>query len=107
MARLPGEMRFRDQTILVYYQGIAWVEESDFRILRLRMDLLPASDLPVTQLTAEIQFAETQATGFTTPLWLPREVLVTTEVNGNTFRNKHTYSNYRSFQAHSRILLGD
>jgi len=105
--RLPGELRFRDQTILVYYQGIAWVEESDFRILRLRMDLLPASDLPVTQLTAEIQFAETQATGFTTPLWLPREVLVTTEVNGNTFRNKHTYSNYRSFQAHSRILLGD
>jgi len=104
--RLPGELRFRDQTILVYYQGIAWVDGSDFRILRLRMDVLPASYLPVTQLTAEIRFADTQATGFTTPLWLPREVVVTTQINGNTFRNKHIYSNYRSFQAHSRILLG-
>jgi hypothetical protein len=104
--RLPGELRFRDQTIVIYYQGIAWVDESDFRILRLRMDVLPASDVPVTQLTAEIQFADTLATGFTTPLWLPREVLVTTQINGNTFRNKHSYSNYRSFQAHSRILLG-
>jgi hypothetical protein len=104
--RLPGEVRFEDKSLAIYYEGIAWVDASDFRILRLRTDLLPvATELPLTQLTAEVQFADTQAAGFSSPLWLPREVAVTSEVNGHIFHDKHTYSNYRSFQAHAKILL--
>jgi hypothetical protein len=104
--RLPGEVRFEDKSLPIYYEGIAWVDASDFRILRLRTDLLPvATELPLTQLTAEVQFADTQAAGFSSPLWLPREVAVTSEVNGHIFHDKHTYSNYRSFQAHAKILL--
>jgi hypothetical protein len=104
--RLPGEVRLEDKSLQIYYQGIAWVDASDFRIVRLRTDLLsPLIDLHLTQLTAEVQFAVMQAAGFASPLWLPREVIVTSQVNGHTFHDKHSYSNYRSFQAHARILL--
>lgn len=104
--RLPAEVRFSDRSLPIYYQGIAWVDASDFRILRLRTDLLPVTwDLPLTQLTADVQFADTQAAGFSSLLWLPREVAVTSEVNGHMFHDKHSYSNYRSFQAHAKIFL--
>jgi hypothetical protein len=104
--RLPAEVRFKDKSVPVYYQGIAWVDISDFRIVRLRTDLLPnGADLPLTQLTAEVRFADTQATGFASRLWLPREVEVTSRVDGHTFNDKHSYSHYRSFKVNSKILL--
>ena len=104
--RLPAEVRLEDKSLPIYYQGIAWVDASDFRIVRLRTDLLsPVTDLVLTQLTAEVRFADTQATGFASRLWLPREVVVTSQVNRLTFHDKHSYSNYRSFQTHARILL--
>jgi hypothetical protein len=104
--RLPAEVRFEDKSVPMYYQGFAWVDVSDFRIVRLRTDLLSsATGLPLTQLTAEVKFADTQATGFASPLWLPREVVVTSQVNGHTFHDKHSYSNYRSFQVRAKLLL--
>jgi hypothetical protein len=104
--RLPAEVRLEDKSLPIYYQGIAWVDASDFRIVRLRTALLsPVADLPLTQLTAEVRFADTQATGFASRLWLPREVVVISQVNRLTFHDKHSYSNYRSFQTHAKILL--
>jgi hypothetical protein len=104
--RLPAAFRFKDKSVPIYYQGVAWADASDFRIVRMRMDLLsPVADIPLTQLTAEAHFADMQVMGFGSPLWLPREVTVTTQVNGHTFHDKHTYSDYRSFQVHARILL--
>jgi hypothetical protein len=104
--RLPAEVRFEDKSVPMYYQGFAWVDIVDFRIVRLRTDLLsPATGLPLTQLTAEVKFADTQATGFASPLWLPREVVVTSQLNGHTFHDKHSYSHYRSFQVRAKLLL--
>ncbi|MGB6401802.1 MAG: hypothetical protein WBF26_03060, partial [Candidatus Sulfotelmatobacter sp.] len=104
--RMPGEVRVRGKSVAVYYQGIAWVDASDFRIVRLRTDLLaPLFDLSLTRLTAEVEFASTQAAGFDSPLWLPREVMVTSQFGGRMFLDKHSYSKYRSFQAHAKILL--
>jgi hypothetical protein len=105
--RLPGEVRAENKAFPVYYQGIAWVDPGDFRILHLRNDLLsPVTELSLTQITSEIRFKDTQVAGFPSAVWLPREVFVTTRVKGHTFHEKHSYSHYRSFQAHSRILLG-
>jgi hypothetical protein len=103
--RLPAEVRLKDKTVPVYYQGIAWVDPSDFRILRLRTDILGSvPDLPLSQLTAEIEFADMRVAGSDAPLWLPREVVVNSRVSGHAFHDKHTYSNYRRFQAHGRIV---
>lgn len=104
--RMPGLVVLQGKSLPAYDQGVAWIDASNFTIVRLRSDLLePIYDLSLTQLTAEVEFANTQAAGFAAPLWLPREVEVTSVVSGKTFEDRHHYSNYRSFQVHSRILL--
>jgi hypothetical protein len=106
--RMPGQVLLKDKSLPVYYQGIAWVDPADFRILRLRSDLLePIFDLSLTRLTSEVEFATTQAAGFQAPLWLPREVQVTSQVSGRIFAESHRYSNYRSFQVHTRLVLDE
>jgi hypothetical protein len=106
VVRMPGVVRIGGKSVTVYFQGIAWVDASDFRIVRLRTDLLaPLFDLSLTQLTAEVEFASIHAAGFESPLWLPREVVVTSQLSGRTFLDKHNYSKYHSFQVHAKILL--
>ena len=55
----PGELRFEGHTYPILYQGIAWVEQSEFRIMRLRTDLLaPIEKASLQKLTAVIRFFE-------------------------------------------------
>jgi hypothetical protein len=102
--RLPAMFRFEDKTVPMFLQGVAWVDATDFRIVRLRTDLLsPPPGVPLRQLTADIQFAQVVIAETTAPLWLPRKVLVTMSAGGVTRRETLTYSNYRLFRAHSKI----
>lgn len=104
--RMPGEVALAGKSVPVYYQGIAWVDESDFRIVRLRTDLLLLPDeVPLSKLTSEMHFADTQVSGIPSLLWLPREVTVTSLISGVTFVDKHGYSDYRLYAAHSRIII--
>jgi hypothetical protein len=104
--RLPAEFRSEDKTIPIFFQGVAWVDASDFRIVRLRTDLLsPVPEVDLRRLTAEIRFMETRIAEVATPLSLPREVMVTSEVRGVTLLDDHKYSDYRLFRAHSKIVL--
>jgi hypothetical protein len=104
--RMPGRVLLKEKSLPVYYQGVAWIDASDFRIIRLRSDLLePIYEFSLTQLTGEVEFADTRAGGFPALLWLPREVQVTSQLSGRTFQDKHRYSNYRSFQVHTRLLI--
>jgi hypothetical protein len=100
----PGELRFEGQTLPIYYQGIAWVEESDFHIVHLRTDLLaPLYAVHLDRLTADIDFGETQVAQ-TDPLWLPQKVVITVDVSGQTFREQHIYSGYRTYAVRTRLL---
>jgi len=103
---MPAKVSFDNKIVSIFLQGVAWVDASDFRIVRLRTDLLsPPPGLGLRQLTADIQFAQTRLARVATPLWLPRNVVVTTNLNGITLRETHTYSDYRLFRAHTKILL--
>jgi hypothetical protein len=94
--RLPALFRFEDKTVPIFLQGVAWVDATDFRIVRLRTDLLsPPPGVPLRRLTADIQFAQVRIAETATPLWLPRQVLVTVSAGGVSRRESHTYSNYR------------
>jgi hypothetical protein len=105
--RLPGQLRFQDKVIPIFYQGIAWVDESDSRIVRLRTDLLaPVPDAHLRRLTAEIHFGEVHLEDSSLPLWLPREVRVKSDVNGQRFEEWHVYSAYRAYSVQSKIVLG-
>jgi hypothetical protein len=103
--RLPATIAFNNKTLPTYMQGIAWVDSSDLRIVRLRADLLSVpAGVPLRQLTADIQFTEVRIAEIPSPLWLPRQVVVIANA-GVIVRESHTYSNYRLFRAHSKILV--
>ena len=104
--RSPAMFDFGDKTLPIFMQGVAWVDASNFKIVRLRTDLLlPVEGLDMRQLTADIEFAQTLIAELKLPLWLPRQVSVTWNLNGQIIREKHHYSDYRLFRTHSKILL--
>jgi len=103
--RSPGELRFEGNSFPIYYQGIAWVEESGFRIVHLRTDLLaPLRAVHLQRLTAEIYFGETKVAQ-SDPLWLPQKVVVTSEVSGEVFQEQHLYSDYHAYGVETKITF--
>lgn len=101
----PGLFRYQGRSVPMYFQGVAWFDPSDFRILRIRTELLfPLPDVALQQLSADIQFAATRISSVSTILDLPKDVNVTSVVGGATVREHHTYADYRIFRTQSRIL---
>jgi len=102
----PARFLFQGKTFPMFLQGVAWVDASDFRILRLRTDLLaPLPEVSLHRLTADIHFAPTRIAEVSALLSLPREVNITSEESGSRFQEIHKYSDYRLFRARSKILL--
>ena len=102
----PGEISLpQGGTIPMLCQGVAWIDESDFRILRLRTDLLaPQPQVGLKQLTAMIQFGSVRIAKLQAQLWLPREVKLDVDANGQVFQELHQYSQYRLYKAKSKIV---
>lgn len=106
LIQLPTVIDYNLKTYQIFMQGVAWVDANDFRIVRLRSDVLSVPPgLPLRQLTADIRFAQTSIVDVASPLWLPTQVVVTTNLNGSTQRERHRYSNYRLFRTRSRMVM--
>ena len=102
----PGIFQSQGKTVPIFFQGLAWVDPSDFRIVRLRTDLLaPLPEVSLQRLTADIQFAPTRLEQVPSLLSLPREITIISKVSGWTLREIHTYSEYRLFRVQSRIVV--
>jgi len=105
LVQVPAEVRIQGNRMPVFLQGIAWIEESTFRIVRLRTDLLePIASIGLQQLTSQLQFEDTHVSGVASPLRLPREVDIRTKIKGQIVSEVHRYSNYRRYMASSRIV---
>ena len=104
----PGEISVpQGGTIPTLYQGVAWIDESDFRILRLRTDLLaPQPQVGLKQLTATIQFGSVRIAKLEAQLWLPQEVKLDVDANGQVLQELHRYSQYRLYKANTKIVTG-
>ena len=92
--------------VAMLVQGVAWIDEENAQILRMRTDLLAARpEIGLDWLTTTVNSREFHLPGVATPLWLPCDVNVsaqfsyrdaqTGESRVETFRNEHRYSNYR------------
>jgi poly(3-hydroxybutyrate) depolymerase len=104
--RFPGEVKLQGQSVPVLYQGIAWVDQSDFRIVRLRTDLLaPRPDIYLQTLTREVLFSDVRLPETSELLWLPQEATVTTDFKGQTMQQIYKYSGFRLYQAKSKIVF--
>jgi len=106
LVRIPAVVTYHDKLYKIFRQGVVWVDATDFRIVRLRTDILsPPPGVPLRQLTAHVRFAEVRVAEIASPLWLPREVVVTSNFAGSTLRESHSYSHYRLFRTKSKLLL--
>ncbi len=102
--RRPAMFLYHGKYIPMFLQGVAWVDPSDFRILRVRTDLLmPIPEVALHRVTADTRFGLTRIESVAKPLSLPREVTVESEMEGGALRETHKYSEYRLFRAQSRI----
>jgi hypothetical protein len=105
LATITGTITREGRSVLLLSQGIVWIDQASFRIIRLRSDLLaPHPEIGLAAQTTVLQFGMTTLPESATPLWLPHEVVVTTQVDDRMFRNMHRYSNYRVFKVESKIL---
>jgi hypothetical protein len=116
LVHAPGEIRVGDKLFPMLYQGIAWVDESTFRIVRLRTDLLaPQPDAQLQKLTTTVDFAEVQIPHSRPRLWLPRVAVVewktipsssvdlSPTVASGRYLERHTYSHYHLYQVEVKI----
>jgi hypothetical protein len=91
---------------LLLCQGWAWIDHETFQILKMRTDLLaPRSDILLSRQITEISYQEVHFADIPQAFWLPSEVLVTIEWNGQIYRNRHRYSEYLVFSVESRDKL--
>lgn len=89
-----------------FVQGIIWIDEAFFEIVRIRTDLLaPLTDLHLRQLRSELRFTEVKIPARNLTLWMPSEVKISWQAKDYAGIELHHYSNYKLFSATSRIVL--
>jgi len=103
-----------DTRVHMLMQGVAWVDKSNFQIIRTRMDLLaPRPEIGLEQLTTVVTLGKVQLLDVATPLWLPKEVKVALKFREFDpdhrysyevgFRNGHRYVDYWRYRVTVKI----
>jgi len=106
IARIGRRISFGTTSLLVLVQGIAWIDASDYQILRMRTDLLPSKEnVGPKRETTEIEFRTVRFKESTQMLWLPYEVAVSVDWRGNVYQNRHRYSDFRLFTVSTQQKL--
>ncbi|HEY6293975.1 MAG TPA: tetratricopeptide repeat protein [Terriglobia bacterium] len=99
-AQMVERFNTSGDSVLVLFQGLAWVDADTYRIIRLRTDLLkPQTAIRLQRQTTEITYDPVHFKQVASALWLPSEVAVTVQWAGKTYRNMHKYSDFKLFNA--------
>jgi hypothetical protein len=102
----PGQILTDTQSVPMFLQGVAWIDQTDFSVVRLRTDLLaPPPEFPIQRQTASIRFGAVHIPTLDLTLWLPQVVRVEMESRGRFFQEQHKYSKHGLYRARSRITL--
>lgn len=97
-AQMFERFNTKDSSVLVLFQGLAWIDAGSYKIIRLRTDLLkPPTEIRLQRQTTEITYLPVQFKQLGAVAWLPSEVGVTVQWGGKTFRNIHSYSDFKLF----------
>ncbi|HME00055.1 MAG TPA: hypothetical protein VKM93_22335 [Terriglobia bacterium] len=97
-AQMVERFNSNGEAVLVLHQGVAWIDKETYKITRLRTDLLkPQSQIRLLRETTEITYDPVDFKQAGQVAWLPSQVDVTVQWWGRTFRNVHTYSDFKLF----------
>lgn len=97
-AQMFERFNTKEGSVLVLFQGLAWIDAGSYKIIRLRTDLLkPQTKIRLQRQTTEITYLPVQFKQLGAVAWLPSEVGVTVQWAGRTFRNTHSYSDFKLF----------
>ena len=89
-------------------QGVAWIDQSTFQIVRMQTDLLhPLPGIQVNQLRSNLEYGAVRIRALNLTLWLPTEVDTQWQTEYRAGEETHLYSHYRLFQSTARILPAD
>jgi VWFA-related protein len=103
--KIPGKFNWAGKEVPFFFQGIVWIDQSTFDVVRLRTDLLsPVPSVNLRQMTTELHFRSVRIHDYGTDLWLPSEVLIRTAQTDSVVEELHRYSAYRFFHAESRLV---
>jgi len=96
----------RHSAVQMLVQGVAWVDKSNFQIIKIQTDLLaPRPEVGLDRQTTEVTLSEVRLRGIASPLWLPKVVKVDIRFYGRDFRNEHQYANYRQYRVSSKMIF--
>jgi hypothetical protein len=99
VARRVTRIQFLGQDEIAFWQGIAWIDPTTYRVRRLRTDVqVPPGHVGILKETTQILYSEVSFEEGRLKLWLPREVDVTGQLDQNRYHNQHRYSDYRLFK---------
>ena len=88
-------------------QGVAWIDQSTFQIVRMQTDLLsPLPDIQLNQLRSILTYGSVKIASLKLLLWLPSDVETSWQTAYHSGKESHRYSHYRLFQATMKILPG-
>ncbi len=111
-AQIPGEVLVPAQisvgggTCSYLMQGLVWIDDSIFQIVKVQTDLLaPLSGIHVNLLRSVVSFGEVRIPERNLTLWMPSEVEIRWEMKDQVGEERHKYTDYRLFGATSRIVL--
>ena len=97
-ARFTGIFKSGSTAVTTLSQGVAWIDAENYRVVRLRTDLLkPLPEVRLKRKTTEIDYGETRFKETAEAFWLPQEVTVTVDWNNRVLRNMHRYSDFKLF----------
>jgi VWFA-related protein len=103
--KFPAHFQLPEKEVAISLQGVVWIDTLDFRIVRMREDLLaPRPDIGLKKFTTTIRFDEVNIARAASSLWLPKEVVVDWYFQGQNVQRRHRYSDYRLYRAKARIL---
>jgi hypothetical protein len=90
-----------DHSAVILVQGLAWIDEKSFHILKLETWLLaPRRDIGLESQNTTVNYSPVRPAGMKDILWLPHEVTVEVHYHDVYIRNTHRYSGFKLFQSH-------
>jgi tetratricopeptide (TPR) repeat protein len=88
-----------------FIQGVAWIDQATFHIVRMQTDLLaPIPAIQVMQIRSILRYTEVKIPERALSLWLPADVVISWKQGTQDDSETHRYSKYRLFSGTARLI---